>query len=264
VTLDGDALRSRLDAAAALWVRDIHAFASVSSTNEFLKDTARGGAPEGAVAIAERQTAGRGRHGRTWESPAGNLCLSFLLRPAPDPALSLVPLAAGLAVAEALETAGAACRLKWPNDVLARDKKLAGILVEASAAASGIDAVVVGIGVNVSLDPSTLPDDVRGTATSLLAESGRVHDVVDVAGAVLGRWVVWYDALRSGSSRVRAAWRERSVDWWGRAVEVTSSGQRVTGLARDIDETGALVLEAEDGRTVKILSGDARELRPAR
>jgi BirA family biotin operon repressor/biotin-[acetyl-CoA-carboxylase] ligase len=264
MTADPDALRVRLDAGAGLWVREIHAFESVSSTNDFLKDAARKGAPEGSVAIAGRQTAGRGRHGRTWESPAGNLCLSFLLRPTSGLALSLLPLAAGLAAADALENEGARCRLKWPNDVLAHDKKLAGILVEASADAAGVDAVVVGVGVNLRLDPAALPEEVRGTATSLRAETGSAPEAIDVAVAVLGRWVVWYDALRSDPSRVRAAWRERSVDWWGRAVEVTSSGQRVTGLARDIDDAGALVLEAGDGRTVKVLSGDARELRPAR
>jgi BirA family transcriptional regulator, biotin operon repressor / biotin---[acetyl-CoA-carboxylase] ligase len=257
-------LRPRLEPSARQWVREVYAFESIPSTNDFLKEAARKGAPEGTVVIARQQTAGRGRQGRAWESPAGNLFLSFLLRPTARGTLSLIPLAVGLAVADALEGQGAACRLKWPNDVLAHDRKLAGILAEASADAAGVDAVVVGIGVNVSLDPDALPEDVRDSATSLSVETRRAHELVDVAAAVLGRWVLWYDALQSDRARVRTAWRERSVDWWGRTVEVTSSGQRVTGLARDIDDSGALLLEAEDGRTVTILSGDAHCLRPAR
>src|SRR5207248_2338013 len=152
-----------------------------------LKEAARQGAPEGTVVVAERQTGGRGRLGRAWESPAGNLFLSLLLRPTPDLRVSLIPLAAGLAVADAMEAEGATCRLKWPNDVLAGGKKLAGILSEATSSAAGVDGVVVGIGANVGLDPKALPEDVREAATSLAAETGRVHAVSTVAAAVLGR-----------------------------------------------------------------------------
>lgn len=256
-------LSGALDDRARAWVQGILVFRSVSSTNDVLKEAARQGAPEGTVAISERQAAGRGRHGRTWESPSGNLFLSFLLRPPPTVALSLIPLAAGLATAEAVEAEGPSCRLKWPNDVLAGERKLAGILAEASADTTGVFSVVVGIGANVNLDLDQLPEDVRRTATSLFAETGHRRAATAVAAAVLGRWAVWYDALRTDGARVCAAWRARSVDWWGRSVEVISAGERVVGIARDIDESGALLLETDDGRRLTVLSGDARALRPA-
>lgn len=261
--MTGEALRRLLSDAAATWVQDIRTEGTVTSTNDVLKELARAGALEGTVVVADVQTAGRGRQGRAWESLGGNLFLSFLLRPPQGASVSLVPLAAGLAVAEALDGEGVDGRLKWPNDVLANDKKIAGILAEASADARGIDSVVVGIGVNVNLDPAQLPEDVRDTATSLLAETKRAHDVAVVAAAVLCRWVLWYDALQADGARVRRAWRDRSVAWWGRRVEVTSSGERVTGVARDIDDAGALVVETDDGRQHVVLSGDARALRPA-
>jgi BirA family biotin operon repressor/biotin-[acetyl-CoA-carboxylase] ligase len=261
--MTGEALRRLLRGAAAAWVCDIRSEVAVTSTNDVLKDLARAGAAEGTVVVAEAQTAGRGRQGRAWQSPGGNLFLSFLLRPPQDALVSLVPLAAGLAVAEALDTEGIDGRLKWPNDVLVGDKKIAGILAEASADARGIDSVIVGVGVNVNLDPAQLPDDVRLSATSLFAETRCVQDVAAVAAAVLGRWVLWYDALQADGARVRRAWRDRSVAWWGRRVEVTSSGERLTGIARDIDATGALVVETDDGGQQVVLSGDARALRPA-
>jgi len=254
-------LKSQLSPHAAAWVREVRVFDVVGSTNDILKEAARGGAPEGTVVIAARQTGGRGRQGRAWSSPEGNLFFSILLRPRPACALSLLPLAAGVAVAEALAEKGASCRLKWPNDVLARDRKLAGLLAEASSDAGRIDSVVLGIGVNVNADLATLPEEIRAHATSLAAESGRVCAPEEVAAAVLERWVVWYDALVREAASVRQAWRARSVDWWGHPVAVTSGGQRLSGIARDLDETGALVLEMSDGSRRTIVSGDAEALR---
>ena len=259
-------ITGRLDARARRWVRDVQVFERLDSTNDLLKQAAREGAPEGTVAIAEVQTAGRGRHGRTWVSPPGNLFLSLLVRPPRDPGvLSLLPLAAGLAVAEALEASGTAPRLKWPNDVLAQSgRKLAGILAEASSDSSGVESVVIGIGANVNLAAAEVPEDLRDVVTSLREETGRAHGVDEVAAAVLGRWALWYDALRDDRRRVREAWRERSVDWWGRPVELLSGGQRLVGFPRGIDDSGALIVETPEGTTVVVLSGEAREIRPQR
>jgi BirA family biotin operon repressor/biotin-[acetyl-CoA-carboxylase] ligase len=249
-----------LNPRAQSWVREVCSYTSVTSTNDVLKDAARRGAPEGTIAIAQTQTAGRGRHGRAWTSAEGNLFLSLLVRPRLE-VVSLLPLAAGLAVVEALDVFGASGRLKWPNDVLVGERKLAGILAEAASDAGGIESVVVGVGVNVNLDPAAMPEDIRDTATSLLHETGRRHEVSAVASAVLGCWVRWYDALREDPERVRHAWRERAVEWWGRVVEVSSAGQPLRGIARGIDASGALLLETDDGRTVPVLSGEARLLR---
>jgi BirA family transcriptional regulator, biotin operon repressor / biotin---[acetyl-CoA-carboxylase] ligase len=254
-------MRDHLDPHAQAWVRDVRVFDRVASTNDVLKEAARQGAPEGTVALAHVQTAGRGRHGRPWVSPPGNLFLSILLRPADGSLLSLLPLAAGVALAEALDAQGVPCRLKWPNDVLASGAKLAGILSEASSDASGVDSVVIGIGANVNLRRREVPPEIADTVTSLQEETGRAHDVETVAAAVLGRWVLWYDALRGDRRRVRDAWRERSVEWWDRPVEVISAGQRIAGIARDIDETGGLILETAGGERVTVVSGEARALR---
>jgi len=140
-------------------------------------------------------------------------------------------------------------------------RKMAGILAEATTEARGVDSVVVGIGINVNLDLGQLPPPVADTATSLLRETGRVHDVVSVVAAVLGRWVVWYDALQRDRACVLEAWRERSIDWWGQAVEVESGGRRISGVARDIDEAGGLLIETADGKRVAVVSGEARALR---
>lgn len=111
---------------------DVEWHQTIGSTSDRLKQLARAGAPEWTAVLADRQTSGRGREGRTWQSPAGGLYLSVLLRPRAEP-VSLLPLAAGVAVAEAVAGFGVACQLKWPNDVLASGRKLAGILAEATS-----------------------------------------------------------------------------------------------------------------------------------
>lgn len=255
-------MRHRLDARAQQWVREVWTFESIASTSDVLKDAARQGAPEGVVALAHVQTAGRGRHGRTWVSRQGNLFLSILLRPRDPALLSLLPLAAGVAVVEALGAGGVPARLKWPNDVLVSDRKLAGILAEAVTGAGEVESVIVGIGANVNLRRAEVPDDLRDSVTSLYEETAREHDVEALAAAVLVRWTAWYDALRADRSRVREAWRARAVDWWGRPIEMITGGQRLVGVPRDIDDTGALVLEMADGSRVCVVSGEAREIRP--
>ena len=260
-----DRLREMLQARGVRWPAPIEHFEAIGSTSDALKERGRAGAPEWTVVLADRQTAGRGRQGHVWISPPGNLYLSVLLRPSlPLGATTVLPLATGLAVAQALEDQGLAARLKWPNDVLSEDRKLAGVLTEAASGPTGLEAVVLGIGVNVNLDPRDLPPELRESATSLAAETGRPGDPVAVAGAVLARLTLCYHALvREGAGPVLAEWRSRSVPWWGRAVEVRSAGQVVRGVARGLDERGALLLEGEDGAVAALLSGEVRELRLA-
>jgi BirA family biotin operon repressor/biotin-[acetyl-CoA-carboxylase] ligase len=259
------ALAAALAARGLPWPAPIEHLAVVASTNDRLKEKAREGAPEWTVVHADRQTAGRGRAGHRWASPEGNLYVSVLLRPGLAPPLvPLLPLAAGVALAEALAELQVEVRLKWPNDVIAGDRKLAGILVEAATGALGVEAVVVGLGVNVRLDPLSLPPELREQATSIAAYAGRDVDVAVLAAAVLARLRVWYDRLsREGAAGVLAAWRGRSIDWWGRLVEARSGGSVVRGIARDLDERGALVLDLEDGSRTAVISGEVSELRLA-
>jgi BirA family biotin operon repressor/biotin-[acetyl-CoA-carboxylase] ligase len=220
--------------------------AGLASTNDRVRELARLGAREWSVVIADEQWAGRGRSGHSWVSPPGNLFASVLLRPRfPAAGASLVPLAAGLAVAEALEAWTAGALLKWPNDVLIGGRKLAGVLVESTSAGAAIESLVVGFGINVALDPAALPQPLAATATSILAQTGRPAD-----------------CLHDGhAAALIEAWRTRSVPWWGRDVEIQSGGTLLRGQAQGIDETGALLLKPVDGVLMRILSGEAREVR---
>jgi BirA family biotin operon repressor/biotin-[acetyl-CoA-carboxylase] ligase len=231
------------------------------STNDDLKERARASSPEWTVVLARRQRSGRGRLGKPWASPEGNLFLSVLLRPEATHA-SLLPLTAGLAVSQALEGFSVIARLKWPNDVLVGERKIAGILAEGLSAGGNLDAVVLGIGVNLLLDPSTLAPPLCDLVTSVEREAGRSPSVFEAAAAILLRLRVWYDSLRrAGPSSILDAFRACSVPWWGKQVEVVSGKERIVGVARDLDPGGGLVLEREDGSSMTLVSGEASLLR---
>lgn len=256
-------LRGLLRARGPEWPAPIEYLESAASTNDVLKGRAREGAAEWSVVIAARQTAGRGRHGRVWISAPGNLYLSVLLRPAlPRESLGVLPLAAGLAVCRAVSEFGVAAELKWPNDVLVRGRKLAGVLVEATSAGRGIESAVVGIGINVGLVPEELPPEDAERVTSIAAETGAVAETLAVASAVLARLSVCYDALaREGPAAVVQAWLRHAVTWWGRPVEVRGDGYTLRGIARGVDEGGALLVEDAAGHLVPVLSGEVSALR---
>jgi len=255
-----DRLRDALRARGLDWPAPIEHHVRLGSTSDRLKEKAREGAPEWAAVLADEQTGGRGRHGRAWASPPGGLYLSVLLRPRFAPA-SLIPLAAGVAVVEALGEHGVTAELKWPNDVLAGGRKLAGILAEASSSSSGLDWVVLGLGVNLVTPPEALPEGLRATAASVLALTGGRLEPAEAAGAVLARLTVWYDALRADPPSVLRAWRARAVPWWGRRVELRSGGLVVRGVAEDVDAAGALLLTLEDGSRRTVLSGEVTAVR---
>jgi BirA family biotin operon repressor/biotin-[acetyl-CoA-carboxylase] ligase len=252
-----------LATAAAPWPGPVTRLDRVDSTSSYLLARAREGAPEWSVVIADTQTAGRGRLGRTWESPPGNLFLSVLLREAWRPGFpdSLVPLVAGVATAKSLPGV-ARLKLKWPNDILCEDRKLGGILAEGIVTSGRLEGIVIGLGVNLALDPGTLPPDIREDVTSIVTETGRAPSRDALADRILRQ-------LRSEleppqrPERVLADWRRLSVDWWGRRVRVESAGEVLVGIARDVDASGGLVLELPDGARHVAMSGEARQLRPA-
>ena len=260
-----DRLRALLQARGTSWSAPVECFDRVTSTNDLARERARAGAPQFSVVMAGHQSAGRGRTGKEWISPPGNLFVSVILRPAPRFAhAGLIPLAAGVAVSEALDAFGVRARLKWPNDLVVAEKKIGGLLAEAASGGEGVESVVLGMGVNLTLDPATAPDDLRDTITSVKAESGRAVTPEEAAAEALARVAVWYHALaREGAAPVLAAWRARSVPWWGRPVEVRSGPRVVRGVARGVDEQGALLLDLEGGARAALLSGEARELRLA-
>jgi BirA family biotin operon repressor/biotin-[acetyl-CoA-carboxylase] ligase len=238
-------------------------FADVSSTNDVALALAEQGAAEGRLVLANAQAAGRGRHGRAWASPPGaGLYVSAVLRPAPH-AVSLLTIAAGLAVAEGIQSAtGLATGLKWPNDVYAGERKLAGMLAEAGApldTARGAPsdsrraAIVLGIGINVL--PAAYPPDVAARATSLEGELGRVVDRGLLLAECLAALAVRYDELQRGESDVVAhAWRQRAASM-GRTVRWDAAGLAREGVAETIDATGALIVRTASGR-VRLISGE--------
>jgi BirA family transcriptional regulator, biotin operon repressor / biotin---[acetyl-CoA-carboxylase] ligase len=254
-----------LQARGQAWPAPIEYLERVTSTSDVARDRARAGAPAWSVFLAGAQSAGRGRQGHGWISPPGNLFLSVLLRPEGGGAQAgLIPLAAGVAVSEALETFGVRARLKWPNDLMVGDRKIAGLLAEAASGAEGIESVILGVGINLTLDPADAPPWIRQALTSVSLESRRTVSPAEAAAETLARMAVWYHALaREGAATVLAAWRARSVPWWGRPIEVRSAQGVVRGVARGVDERGALLIDLPGGTRAALLSGEARELRLA-
>ena len=221
---------------------------------------ARAGVEEGAVVVAETQTASRGRMGRRWVSEAGNLYFSVLFRPQAD-ALALLSPLSGVAVARAIrQTAGLYPSIKWPNDVMIEDRKVAGILAESALSGSSVEHAVVGIGINVALDVAADPE-IAATATSL---NGLTHSEID-RGELLRRILQHMDAqyldLRRGRSPI-PEWR-RWLDTLGQRVTVTHHGTSNTGFAEEIDDLGNLRLRADDGELLTLTAGDVT-LRPVR
>jgi BirA family biotin operon repressor/biotin-[acetyl-CoA-carboxylase] ligase len=241
----------------------LHCHEEVTSTRDLAKELAEEGAAHGEVVIADRQTAGRGRRGRTWASPPGkNLYLSAVLRPdLPPQRAPELTLVASLAVCDACRQAGVDAGIKWPNDVLAGDRKLAGILTELAAEPEQVHWAVVGIGVNLNAGPEDLPPDLRAVATSLAIERGQPVPRALFAAALLTLLEQWLDRhAEEGFEPIREAWRERSATL-GREVRVEADGAEGDGVAEDLDETGALLVRAA-GRRIRVAAGDVRLLRP--
>ena len=245
-------------------VAEVRHFVSVPSTNDHAKALARRDALPFTVVIADEQTRGRGRQGHAWSSPSGGLYLSVVLRPtpAPDARWGLLPLASGVAAVEAVDEWAPGAELKWPNDILQSGRKLGGILVEAASGGSGLESAVVGIGINVRVDPIALPREIRDRVAGLERDGGPGVDVLALGAAVLARLTVWYDRLaQGGAPMVLDAWRARAVPWWGRTVEALSGTVEVSGILRGLDPSGGLVLEHPDGRETVLRSGEVREVR---
>jgi BirA family transcriptional regulator, biotin operon repressor / biotin---[acetyl-CoA-carboxylase] ligase len=229
----------------------------IDSTNEEAKRLAAAGAAAGTLVWAAEQRAGRGRRGRGWASPPGNLYVSLLLRPACPPAQACqLNFVAAVALAEALAAllpAGAAVALKWPNDVLVRGAKVSGILLEASAASDrSIDWLVIGVGVNVAGHPADTPYP----ATSLQREGAPDATVARVLQAFAQRFLAWYETWRlQGFQPVRRRWLA-SAQGLGEPIEVRLEREILRGSFSNLDESGALMLDMPDGARRQITTGD--------
>lgn len=227
----------------------------VSSTMDIAVKLASDNAAEGTVVFAEHQTKGRGRMGKHWVSPAGGgIYMSLILRPrlAPRDAAKLT-LLSSVAVCEAVkEVAGVDARIKWPNDILIGEKKLAGILTEMNAELDSIRFMIVGLGINVNTVRSRLPPE----AVSLKTASGKAIDRLECARRILESMESWYQTMQEqGFASMLARWRELSCTLKKQIMFTEFNGQR-TGTAMDIDEDGALLIRLSNGEMIKRNAGE--------
>jgi BirA family biotin operon repressor/biotin-[acetyl-CoA-carboxylase] ligase len=229
----------------------------IDSTNLKAKALAARGAPEGTIVVSEKQIKGRGRKTRGWFSPPRDgIYLSLILRPniAPRLAPSMTLLTA-VAIAETLlSVPGLEIAIKWPNDILARGKKLAGILTEMSTERERIDYVVVGLGLNVNT--SRFPNEIEDRATSILIETGQRVRRVTLVKQYLKWHEEYYDVFqRIGFEPIRTRWKELT-NIMGQQVTVETIAREYTGEVQDIDDGGALILRDQTGGHHRVIFGD--------
>ena len=238
--------------------RRIEYFDSIDSTNTEARRLAADGAIEGTVVIAETQSKGRGRLGRSWASPPlRNLYASIVLRPPIAVAeAAQLTLVAGVAVAEAIREWAPDAAIKWPNDIVINGRKLAGILTEMEADDDRVRFVILGIGVNLNAAPEDFPEELRDKATALCGAAGRFIDRTAFADRLLSRLNERYELfLAHGFAALRPVWEACSC-LTGRAVQIDGAGQRRAGVVTGISDDGALVLRDAAGRDVRVVAGD--------
>jgi len=253
-TLSLATIRARLT--TCLIGRNLELYEEIDSTNTRAVALARAGAPEGTLVLAEEQTAGRGRMGRRWHAPKGSsLLMSLILRPPLLPrqaqrATMIVSLAAVQVIAQ---VSGLKAEVKWPNDVVLGGKKVGGILTELGLRGEQLDYTVVGLGLNVNLDTSALPD-LMAPATSLSAEAGRPISRLELLLALLEGIEARCERLLSGWSP-HEEWREHLATL-GQFVQVSTADEVIEGVAEDVDADGALQVRTQDGTLRSVLVGD--------
>ena len=243
---------------------DMVCLAVTDSTNRVAMEMAENYAPHGTVVVADAQTAGRGRMGRRWVSPAGkNLYVSLLLRP-PVPAVDATRLAlvAGVALADAVEAVGVPASLKWPNDLYCGGRKAAGILAEMASDPDGVRHVVIGVGLNVNMEEADFPPDLRGAATSLRIRAGRTFRRADVLARLLDAFGTRYaEFIGGGFASLRDGWDRRDF-LRGRRVLLRRQGGEGWGTADGLDAAGALRFHPDGGPAIETVhSGEILDFR---
>ena len=242
------ALSGRVVGSQVLW------YDSISSTMDEVRRLADEGRAEGLVVVAGEQTAGRGRFDRRWVSPAGSaLLFSVLLKPE-SRQLPYVNMAATLAIADAVAAhVQTAPTIKWPNDVRIGGLKVSGILIETDSSVGKLRYALVGIGINVDLDVSRHPE-IAQTATSVNSEAIAPVDSTALLLDVLTRMDDMYASVRADSS-LTAEWASR-LETLGKPVQVSWGHRVFSGVAREVDERGNLIVERDDGTTVTVAGGE--------
>jgi len=240
--------------------KEIYYFPELRSTNIMAKEKALHGAEgidEGMLIIAERQSAGKGRLGREWFSPAGGIWLSTILYPQLSPSyISRITLMTAVAVVKAIKVCTQIeSQIKWPNDILINEKKVCGILTEMSAELDVINWVVVGIGINANIDLRDFPEDIQENTISLKGTSGKEVLRVKLVQTFLQEFEKYYEKLkRKEFPFILREWKIYSHTL-GKNIRVDIGERIITGEAIDISESGVLILKKEDGELIEIISG---------
>ena len=236
--------------------KTVHFARETDSTNLWIKRLAKEGAPEGTLALAEFQSAGRGRLGRSWEVPEGtSVMMSILLRPKFEPQYApMLTLVMGMAVAKAVKKLGFDVSIKWPNDVVVSHKKICGILTEMGVRDGKIDYAVIGVGINVNI--KEFPEEMADKATSLYLESGKEFDRSQIPGLVMEAFEEYYEkfAATCDLSGLKEEY-ESILANYNQPVRVLAK-EPYEGVARGITDGGELLVEKTDGTIVAVSAGE--------
>jgi len=244
-----------------LFDKKIYHFDETGSTNKMAKGEAAKGAPEGTLFVAEKQVKGKGRLGREWVSPSGGIWFSMVLRPKISPIdASKITILAGVAVAKAIEVeTGLKVQLKWPNDVLIKGRKVAGILTEMSAEADKINFVVVGLGINANLDVNVFPEELQDKVTTLKEALGVEVDRVALLRVILREFEkVYFDLKEGGFEKVLSEWKNL-CETLGKHIKISTLEGEIEGEAFDVDQHGGLLLKLPSGEIRMVYSGDVTQ-----
>lgn len=238
--------------------RNLLYYPSISSTMDVARKAASEGASEGTTVVAEEQTAGRARLGRSWINPPGVIAISIILHPELNQLLRLT-MVASLATSHSVEqAAGLKSTIKWPNDILISGKKVSGILTESALRGQSVDWAVIGIGINVNFDPKAFPE-IADTATSLSNELGKEVSQLEVLLNLLREIELFYLALRRGEP-IHEEWQNR-LETLGKMVQIKSGNNVEEGYAESVDSDGSLLLRCSDGSLARFITGEVT-LRP--
>ena len=236
--------------------KTVHFARETDSTNLWIKRLAKEGAPEGTLALAEFQSAGRGRLGRSWEVPEGtSVMMSILLRPKFEPQYApTLTLVMGMAVAKAVKNLGFDVSIKWPNDVVVSHKKICGILTEMGVRDGKIDYAVIGVGINVNI--KEFPEEMADKATSLYLESGKEFDRSQIPGLVMEAFEKYYEKFTATCdlSGLKEEY-ESILANYNQPVRVLAK-EPYEGVARGITDGGELLVEKTDGTIVAVSAGE--------
>ena len=236
--------------------KTVHFAREIDSTNLWIKRLAKEGAPEGTLALAEFQSAGRGRLGRSWEVPEGtSVMMSILLRPKFEPQYApTLTLVMGMAVAKAVKSLGFDVSIKWPTDVVVSHKKICGILTEMGVRDGKIDYAVIGVGINVNI--KEFPEEMVDKATSLYLESGKEFDRSQIPGLVMEAFEKYYEkfAATCDLSGLKEEY-ESILANYNQPVRVLAK-EPYEGVARGITDGGELLVEKTDGTIVAVSAGE--------